>query len=148
MDFMAYEDLVLGVASIGTGNATTTHNLFGAKVRLCQGDIVPDSNTTLAALNADSATFTGYAEKTITWNAPSRASDGSIEVVGGLSEWRPTDAVTPNNLFVAYVVNAAGNLVLAGRFDSPPIPMADALDSLLLTIRWRPTAGAIGNTIS
>lgn len=148
MDFISYEALDLGVASIGIGNATTTHNLYGAKVRLFQVDVPLDRSTTLATLNSDSATFTGYAEKTITWNAPSRAVDGSIEVVGALSEWRPTDAVTPNNLFGAYVVNAAGELVLAGRFDDAPIPMADALDSLLLTIRWRPTTPAIGSTIS
>lgn len=148
MEFASTESLDLGMASVGTGNATTTHNLWHAIVRLCTLDMTPDRDTDLATLNDNSATFTGYAQKQITWLAPSRATDGSIEVVGTVTEWRPSDDAEPNNIFVIYAVNVAGDLVFAGRVDDPPIPMQDNLDSLLLTIRWRPATALVGSTIS
>jgi len=110
-------------------------SLVGAKLALYQNNIDPTPETPIGDYTA--ATFTGYAQKAITWLAPSIADDGTPEVVGTTTEWRPTDAVTPNSIYGLLLVTAGGALYQAGKFDNDPLPMGSNLDSLLVTFRVR-----------
>jgi hypothetical protein len=107
-------------------------------VQLIQTNLALDRNTTLADVLAAIPTYVGYAAGVITWLAPSIADDGSIEVVGTVPEFRPTNSVTPNSIFGAALINAAGNKLHAvSSLDGAPIPMASALNSILLTVRYK-----------
>lgn len=112
--------------------------LNGAKLGLSQTNVNPTPETPITAYEA--ASFTGYAQKTITWLEPSVADDGTPEIVGTVTEWRPTDAVTPNSIYVLLVLTSGGALYAAGRFDTAPLPMGSALDQIIPTIRIRLTA--------
>jgi hypothetical protein len=120
--------------------------LLTAKLALFQNDITPTPETPLASYTV--ATFTGYLVKTITWLAPSIADDGEPEVVGTVSEWRPTDSVTPNSVYGLLLESTGAALYQAGRFDNAPLPMASNLDAILPVIRVRMTPSGIAVIVS
>jgi len=130
---------VYDAENIGSATDTIAATLAGVKLHLGQSNLVPDRNSTLAALHAGEATFDGYAAQSVTWSTPSRADDGAIEVVGTVPEFRPTGAVTPNSIYYWYLTDTAATaLYLAAGFDSPPLPMGSTLDAIVITLRWRP----------
>jgi hypothetical protein len=148
MDFISNDSFTIVAALDTTAVGSATGPLVGAVVRLFQANITPDKETSLATLNADSCTFVGYAEKAITWQLPSIADDGAVEVVGTTTQFRPTNSVTPNSAYGAYIVSAAGDLAFAGRFDGAPLPMADAQDQITVTVRYRPIQAGLGVVVS
>jgi hypothetical protein len=148
MDLFDFPAVDLGSASMMTGTSTVTTGLYHAKIRLYQTDLAIDKNLTLATLNSASATFAGYGDQTITWAAPSIAEDGTIEAIGTTPAYRPTDAVTPNNIFGLYLVNQNGDLMFAGRFDGAPVPLVNTLSQLTVTLRFRPQSASIGSQLS
>lgn len=109
--------------------------LEGAKVALSQADFDAEDPGLLRA-GLTLPTYVGYAQKLITWLAPSIADDGTPEVVGTVPEFRPTNSVTPNSIFGGAVVTAADALHAAFKLDTPA-PMASAMDSMVLTVRLR-----------
>lgn len=111
--------------------------LNGAKLALSITNINPSPETPLGSYGT--ASFTGYAEKSITWLEPSVADDGTPELVGTVTEWRPTDAVTPETIYILLLKTSGGALYAAGRFDGAPLPMAGPLDQIIPTIRIRLT---------
>lgn len=114
--------------------------LAAMKVDLYQTDIDLATFPPIATFTAEIANFTGYAQGVVTWDTPSVADDGTVEVLGAVPQWRPTDAVTPNNVYGIFCRAAAGGgaLLFTGRFDDAPEPMASALDQITITIRYRP----------
>lgn len=128
----------------GAGGALT-----GAKVGLTKADILPAPEVTLADVEAAEADFAGYARKAATWLAPSVSDDGKPEIVGQVPEFRPTDESVDNTAFQAFLVNAAGDELLAlGTLDGAPIPMGQATDSLLVYLRVRQINGGLVQEIS
>lgn len=103
-----------------------------------------------AALTAQVATFAGYAQGVITWGTPSQADDGTYEVVGTFPVWRPSNAVTPNNIYGIYFTEAGmgGGLMGAARFDNAPLPMTNALQTITVVLRYRPQTGSIVISVS
>jgi len=126
---------------------TDTGNLLdAAEIRLFTNDALPVA--TSVAGDFDAPTYTGYADEVITWLAPSVADDGTIEVIGTVGEFRPTDGVTPNSVYGALLLTGAGVLMMGGRFDDAPLPMENATNAILLTVRFRPADQSIAIVIS
>lgn len=138
MDLRIYPAAEIGICNDAIGSSTAPGTLYHAKIRLFQEDIAIDQDTTLAILNAASATFAGYTDQTITFGPAGVSEDGAIEAIGTTPAYAPTDGVTPNNIWGIYIVDQAGDLAFAGRFDSPPIPMVDATSHLTVILRYRP----------
>lgn len=128
----------------------TGRTLTGAKVDLYQTDIPFSPFPPLATFTAAVATYTGYAQGTIVWSAVSQADDGSYEIVGTCPEFRPTAPVAVgNSIYGLYVSNAGGTKVLlAARFDNPPLPMADALHYIDVFLRVRCSENGIVTVVS
>jgi hypothetical protein len=148
VDFHTYRALDLGIAADGVASGSHTGTLVGAKIGLTMSDVPIDDSTTVTALNSASATFTGYGMGSVTWGVPSVSSDGTVKVLGQCPIFRPTDGVTPNNIFDAYVTDPAGDLLFAGRFDTAPIPMIDAHSFIEITLEWLPETGAASSVVS
>lgn len=125
-------------------------DLDAATVHLGKTNITVDRTTTKADLTATEANYTGYAAEAVTWLAPSVADDGGVEVVGIVGEFRPTDAVVDNAIYTLWVLSAVTGtpLCFCARFDNAPLPMASPLNSLVVTLRWRPQTGGIVITVS
>lgn len=127
----------------------STGFLFGAEVCLTTAQFDLNQANTLAEFAAVEADFTGYAPAAITWGVPSVADDGTVEVVATAIVFRPTDAVTPNVIYMLYITNAAGDaLYYAGVFDNPPLPMNSALDQITVIVRFRPATNSIVVVVS
>ena len=80
----------------------------------------------------DLATYTGYAAEAVTWGAATVDDDGSVVIQGIVAEFRPTDAVTPNQIYGWLLRNAGGDILGGGNFN-PPLPMNNALDNIIMT---------------
>lgn len=120
-----------------------------AEVALFKEDIAITRNTTYAELEAAKATFDGYAVKVVTWSAATIADDGIIEYLGSTAEFRPTGSVVTNGIFGLYVRNAGHTASFwAARFESPPLPMESTLDSIRVTLRYRPGANSLAAYLS
>lgn len=128
----------------GLIDTTTAGALLGLKVDLYQSNVAITPNTLLATLVAQIATFGGYAQGVVTWDLPSLDGTGAVVVVGNLTVWRPTDAVTPNNIFGCYATLAVGGaLAFAVHLDEAPVSMASALNQLQLVFRYYPAAKSL-----
>jgi hypothetical protein len=125
-------------------------DLATATVHLGKSNMTIDRNTTKADLTATEANYTGYAAEAVTWLAPSLADDGNIEVVGTVGEFRPTDAVVDNAIYTLWVLSATTGtpLCFAALFDDGPLPMAGPLNSIVVTLRWRPETGGLVAVVS
>lgn len=120
-----------------------------AKVRLGKASIPITPATTYAALAAQEADFTGYAAQALTWDVPNTASDGTVECVSTPLVFRPTDAVVDDSIYNVWVSNTGGTAwYLAGAIVGGPIPMANALDQMIVTIRFRPATQSLCVIIS
>lgn len=118
--------------------------LVGLKVDLTKESVPITSETVIGDLTAVIANFAGYAQGVVTWDLPSISSDGTVEVVGNLAVWRPTDGVTPNNIYNIYMTGGvSGDLLFAGLLDDAPVPMTNALSQLLVTVRYRPATKSL-----
>lgn len=124
--------------------------LAGATVHLGKTDVAIGRSTVKADLTAHEADYDGYAAQTITWNDPSYGDDGEVEVVGIVPEFRPDSADVDNQIYYLYILSAGSGtpLIFAARFDDPPLPMAEATDSLVVTVRWKPRTNGVVVTIS
>lgn len=115
--------------------------LDAALLALGKENIDITANSTLAELEAGEATFVGYARKLVTWSVATVGEDGALQTVGEHPEFRPTNSVTPNTIFYAFLVNEAEDAVLAvGKFDGLGRPMDSALNNIDLAIALQPAA--------
>jgi hypothetical protein len=143
MDLIGNQQLDLDLAADAVAGS-----LAAAVIDLFQSDTVVDRNTVVGDLVV--ADYSGYAQKVITWLAPSISDDGQIEVIGTVTEWRPTSSAVVNSIY-GLLVRAAGvgpPLYFVARFDDAPLPMGGTLDSIILTLRWRPRTGGLVATVS
>jgi hypothetical protein len=106
------------------GAPVATGLLNGAKLGLFQGAPTLSGTMVPADFLASGVlpTYTGYAVKTVAWDAaPIRTPSGAFAVHGEVSApFAPTDAVTPNTITGAYMTDSAGTHVLwAEYFDTP-----------------------------
>jgi hypothetical protein len=114
-------------------------SLTGAKVKLLKETVELSPTVLLADLVAAEADYTGYAEAAVTWSAVTRGDDGVIEFLGTVPEFRPTGTVLTNAIFGLFVVDALEAVVyMVAAFEGGPLPMESALDSIRLTLRYRP----------
>jgi hypothetical protein len=123
--------------------------LAGCKIALYQSpiDILP--STPLATFSAAEATYTGYAQVTLVYATPSVADDGTVEVVAHPITFRASDAVTPNIIYGCFVVDSTGAILYyAGQFDGAPLPLQNALQLIIVTLRYRPATNSIVCTLS
>ncbi len=124
-------------------------HLAGAKLGLFVGPVDVTQARVLADFVAAKATFTGYVKTAITWLAPSVADDGTVEVVGTVPQFRPTDAVNPNMIQGCWIEDsAAADWYFAGIFDNQPLPMNSALDAMIVTVRFRPRTNSFVVVVS
>jgi len=95
----------------------------------------PGFSPDLAITDLTEADFTGYVQQAVTWSTPYESSDEDAAMTSGDHVFRPTDAVTPNIVIGAFLLDDDSNLVAAGTFDDV-IPLEDADDqaSILLTL--------------
>lgn len=135
------EALAILLALTDTGGA-----LDGAEVRLYVNDVQPVVTSVVG--DFDETTYTGHADKLITWLPPSIADDGSPECIGTVPEFRPTDDVTPNTVYGLIIIDSGGVMFEGGRFDDAPLPMESDLDSIVVTIRLRFLDNSIAVVIS
>lgn len=132
---------IASVAAIGALNAAHLH--------LFQSNVACNRNTTLAALLAAEATFAGYAAQVITWQTPSVADAGEVEVIGTVPLFRPTNSTTPNSIWGLYITDSANaKLYFCATFDTAPLPMGDNLHTVTVTVRWKPGTTGFVVTIS
>jgi hypothetical protein len=123
-----------------TGNITAGA-LLAAKIDLFANNTVFNPLTTVLA-DMVVANYTGYAQGTLTWDVASVADEGETEAHSNRITWRPTDAVTPNQIY-GYYLTLAGALLGGGNFDGGPLSMMSALDAILTTVVFRP--GSLSN---
>jgi len=114
-------------ATMRTFFALSTLHLFKAiTAPLSQSTVVGDFTE---------ADYDGYVEKTLTtWNLPYIDPVGGATIQGGTQQFDFvfSGGIT-NNIFGFYLLDAAGDLILAGTFDSP-IPMAADGDSIPMNV--------------
>jgi len=143
------ELLEFQASQLARADADIADYLLALKADLYQTEIDILPETPVGDFTAAIATFTGYAQKTVTWGVPSVADDGTVEVVGTYTEWRPADGVTPNNIWGVFFRAAVGGaLLFAGQFDGAPLPMNNALNAITITIRYRPASKSIVVVVS
>jgi len=143
MDLVQTNGMTMAVAEelVDTGNL-----LDAAKIMLFTNDVMPVATSVTADFT--SAAYGGYNDATITWAAPSIADDGTIEVIGTLAEFRPTDDATPETVFGAVLLTGTGDMLMGGRFDGAPLPMQVETDSIFITVRFRPADQSFAIVIS
>jgi hypothetical protein len=123
--------------------------LDGVKLALFQAPMDIGEATTLAELVANVATFTGYVKTALVWDTPSVADDGTVEVVSHTITFRPSDAVTPNQIWGCWIEDSTAAFVyFAGQFDNAPLPMTSALQQIIVTVRYRPASDTLVITVS
>jgi len=121
--------------------------LAANKVALYQSNTIPMPNMGLG--DYVEATYTGYAQESVVWSAPTVADDGTVEVIGIVGEFRPTGTAVTNAIYGVLLVDTT-SLILYGaaRFDAPPLPMSSPLDAIIVTLRVRITPGGVVVTVS
>jgi hypothetical protein len=142
MELLATQYLDLQTSLAATGSSSIASTALGdASVHLFNANIDITKDTTLAELLAIEADYQGYGAESITWNPPNVSSDGAVEVIGDVGQFRATGSDSPNGIWGLWVENGDSSLCLVGKFDSPPIPIVDTLSLLEVTLRYRPTNG-------
>lgn len=132
--------------NVGTTNPGV---FFGAKVHLGKASLAIDGNTPYADLSAQEADFTGYAATVVTWDVATTSADNTVESVSAPVVFRPTDAVVDNAIYNVWLSNAGSSAwYFAGVIVGGPLPMASALDQIVLLLRYRPASQSICVTVA
>lgn len=126
---------------IAIGGDAIAGTLAGAEVHLTKSSLLMTRSTVKADLTAIEADYNTYAAEAVTWGPASISDDGNIEYLGTLGEFRPTDALAPNEIHGGWIENTGGDLLWCFMFDNP-LPMGTILDAILLTVRYRPIVDA------
>lgn len=94
-----------------------------AKAKLYTNDFTPTADT----LEADytEADFGGYAEKSITWEAPYIDGAGLVHAPGNVTTFLCTGS-PGNDIYGYYVIGAGGEYLGGARFDDAPRPVPGA----------------------
>lgn len=119
--------------------------LDGAQVALFQNEVVATRSRPIGQY--DVATYTGYTVEDVTWLGLRKADDGSMELVGTVPEFKPTDVTVGNTIYGALLLDSDGDLVAAGNLEVAA-EMRAVTDSILITVRVRLTASGLGVVVS
>jgi len=133
--------MAMAVALVDVGGV-----LENAVIRLFKNDVMPTQTSVTGDFTPTD--YVGFGDQVITWLEPSISDDGTIEVIGTVPEFRPTNDVTPNDVFGALLLDDADIMLFGGRFEGAPLPMEKATDSILVTVRFRPADQSIAIVIS
>lgn len=88
--------------------------------------------------------FTGYAQQAVTWAGPYASMGSGYELVGSLTNWSPSDGVTPNVALGWGLVDSGGTHLLAlERFDNP-VSLIDAFSYLGVVPKFTYTGADAG----
>lgn len=123
--------------------------LAGCKLCLYQNVIDIGPGNTHADFVANVANFAGYAKAALVYDTPSVADDGTVEVVTHALTFRPSDATVPNVIWGCWIEDStAAILYFAAQFDGAPLPMQNALQQIIVTVRFRPASDTLVITVS
>jgi len=126
-------DFEMGVLEDALASGKT---LAGIKAGLTKTEIDFDPSLKPADVAASEADYAGYTRQLVTFNAPSISDAGAIEVVGTIPEFRPDDDTVDNQIFQLTLFSGDGTKLLAvAAFDNAPLPMGQALDAIVATVR-------------
>jgi len=113
--------------------------LLIAKLHLGQTALAITDATTKAALDGQEATYNTYAAQVLVFGVATVNQAGQVEVLAAPLTFVPTDGVTPNNIWNLWITNNANTVLLfAGQLDTAPVALNSPLNSLELTVRYRP----------
>jgi len=110
--------------------------LTGAEVHLYQNNVIFNPDTTVIG-DLTEATYVGYVAQAVVWGVASVSDDGHVESIAVSLIFRPTNGVTPNDIYGYYIDDGAGVLLGGGSFDGAPLPMHSALDVITMTVVYR-----------
>ena len=138
------------------GHNATVHVAAVGCLDLCTVDLYKwneplTKNTTFAdlAVAGRIADYDGYADGVVTWTTVRSADTGEVEFIGSVPEFKPTGSVTPNTIYSLAVKDAgASKVYMVANFDNAPLPMGSALDSIIVTLRYRPASQSLAVFIS
>lgn len=106
--------------------AIKTAELDGSKLGLYTNDFTPNANTVIGDFTV--ATFTGYAQVTITlFDAAYIDENANAAIIGGLVQFAPASPYTVGeSVYGWYLTTSTGALISGGRFPNAPVPMGVA----------------------
>lgn len=106
----------------------------GVTVHLYTNPVTPAHNSILTDFTQ--ATYGGYLPQGVdAWGLPFRDVDGVIRIAAEDLQFQPTDSVTPETIYGAYITSGSPPVLLsAERFDTP-VPFNTPADGLLYTPR-------------
>jgi hypothetical protein len=113
--------------------------LAASKLRLITGSFNPGPNDTLAALEAQEATFDGYTAggyALTTWLAPSYSALGGVVSISPQIDPNyntPSDPPVQNTVTGWFLVDATGKLIADGTFTQPQF-MGVVGDAFVITL--------------
>jgi hypothetical protein len=148
MTQMGLIEVAEGCTSIGT---STVPFLANSRLKLVNNSTVTLNNgTSWGSVSAFIGGYTGYGDGTMTFTAPYTPGSGGVAAISNTAIFRPTDAVTPQNMWGAVLTDSGSTSVFAaGRFDAPPLPMTNALDQIEMSIVFNPATSNFGcNVVS
>jgi hypothetical protein len=127
------------------GNVGPLAGILNAnKVHLGQTNIPITPTTPYATLSAQEAGFGAYAAQSLTWDVPSTAADGTVEVASTPLVFRPSDSSENDSIYNLWVSDSASAVWhLAGAIVNGPLPMGTALDQMIVTLRFRPASNSL-----
>ncbi len=127
--------LATDCTKIGTSSVPFCAN---ALLKLVNNSIVTlNGGTTWGSVSATIGGYDGYADDTITWQAPSTPDAGGVVALSNTSIFRPTDATYPQQMFGMVLTDpGSASVLFAGPFDDPPIPLQNNLDVLQVTLQF------------
>jgi hypothetical protein len=140
LDVIVTDQLAKDVGNNATVHVAAVGCLDLAVCQLVKPGVALAKDTLLADVVARVADYTGYANGAIVWSGPTvNTEDGKIEYKGTVSQFRPTDGVTPNTIAGIAVIDVGGTkLYMVANISGTPIPMRDQFSAMDVTLLWRP----------
>lgn len=120
------------LAAVGSSSVL----LGSASIGLIAAPFVPGPGLTLATLTE--ASFTGYKRKALgSTTVTFTGGDGKEYVEFNTASWMPSDTVTPNTIYGAFLTLGSGTTTLAAadKFANP-LPMAGPPNNITITPRF------------
>jgi hypothetical protein len=124
-----------GLDQILSTLGNSTGGLGDGSIGLIAAAFSPGPNLTFAGITE--ASFHGYARKALNSSSVTfTGGDGNEYVELGTFQWLPSDTVTPNNIYGAFLTygNSSTNLWGADPF-AAPLPMSSPANQITITVR-------------
>jgi hypothetical protein len=114
--------------------------LSGALLKLVNNASVTLNGSTLwGSVSPFIGGYSGYADATLTWNAPTVNAANTVESVSGDATFRPTGSASVCNAAGIVITDSGSTSVFyAAPFDQIPIVLSTPLQQLQITLRFSP----------